>query len=214
VLQRIRDLIEHGASFDAALDEIRRTTMFTTHTPVPAGHDAFPFHLVEKHLAGAWGTLGSNRERFLALGAYDNGGGPQFNMTALAIRSAGSTNAVSQLHGQVTRAMFAPMWPDLPEAQRPVCGGHERRPRADLDCQRALRSLFEVPGNGWLERHDDPELWEGVSRFRITSCGRYARRCAAICSRSCAIERGGAGSTSTSASRALSPRGRCSIRTR
>jgi starch phosphorylase len=58
VLQRIRDLIEHGESFDSALEEVRRTTIFTTHTPVPAGHDAFPFNLVETHLAGAWGTLG------------------------------------------------------------------------------------------------------------------------------------------------------------
>ena len=55
---------------------------------MPAGHDAFPFHLVEKHLAGCWGTLGANRDRFLALGSYDNGGGTQFNMTALALRSA------------------------------------------------------------------------------------------------------------------------------
>jgi starch phosphorylase len=162
VLQRIRDLIEHGASFDVALDEIRRTTMFTTHTPVPAGHDAFPFHLVEKHLAGAWGTLGSHRERFLALGAYDNGSGSQFNMTALAIRSAGSTNAVSQLHGQVTRAMFAPMWPDLPEAQRPVSavtnGVHVPTWIAG-----ELSDLFsKYLGNDWLERHDDPALWEGV----------------------------------------------------
>src|SRR5205807_8406164 len=120
VLQRIRDLIEHGSSFDAALEEIRGTTMFTTHTPVPAGHDAFPFHLVEKHLAGLWGTLGSNRERFLALGAYDNVSGMHLNMTALAIRSSGSTNAVSQLHGNVTRAMFSSMWPDMAEADRPV----------------------------------------------------------------------------------------------
>ena len=68
VLQRIRDLIERGSTFDDALEEIRQTTIFTTHTPVPAGHDAFPFHLVEKHLAGCWGTLGPNRDRFLALG--------------------------------------------------------------------------------------------------------------------------------------------------
>src|SRR6267142_5101933 len=74
VLQRIRDLIERGSSFDSALAEIRRTTVFTTHTPVAAGHDAFPFHLVETPLAGAWGDLGSHRERFLALGHYDNGG--------------------------------------------------------------------------------------------------------------------------------------------
>jgi starch phosphorylase len=162
VLQRIRDLIDHGSSFEAALDEIRQTTMFTTHTPVPAGHDAFPFQLVEKHLAGAWGTLGAHREQFLALGAYDNGAGPQFNMTALAIRSAGSTNAVSQLHGEVTRAMFAPMWPEIPEAQRPVSavtnGVH-----VPTWISGELSELFaRYLGADWLERHDDPALWEGV----------------------------------------------------
>src|SRR5476649_348473 len=117
VLQRIRDLTERGSSFDDALEEIRRTTVFTTHTPVPAGHDAFPFHLVEKHLAGCWGTLGANRDQFLALGSYDNGSGPQFNMTALALRSAAEVNAVSRLHGEVTRSMWKRLWPDAaPEA--------------------------------------------------------------------------------------------------
>jgi starch phosphorylase len=165
VLQRIRDLIEHGSTFDDALEHIRRTTIFTTHTPVPAGHDAFPFHLIEQHLAGCWGTLGANRDRFLALGAYDNGAGMQFNMTALAIRSAGSTNAVSQLHGEVTRAMFAPMWPDLPEAERPVSsvtnGVH-----VPTWIAAELADLFTTHlGAGWLDRHDDPALWEGVLRI-------------------------------------------------
>jgi starch phosphorylase len=162
VLQRIHDLIARGISFDDALAEIRKTTMFTTHTPVPAGHDAFPFSLVEKHLAGCWGSLGDNRDRFLELGSYDNGGGIQFNMTALAIRSAGSTNAVSQLHGEVTRAMFAPMWPDLAEADRPVSavtnGVHVPTWIAG-----DLTDLFTTYlGPGWVERHDDPALWDGV----------------------------------------------------
>jgi starch phosphorylase len=162
VLQRIRDLIEQGTSFDAALAEIRKTTMFTTHTPVPAGHDAFPFSLVEKHLAGCWGTLGANRDRFLALGSYDNGGGVEFNMTALAIRSAGSTNAVSHLHGAVTRAMFAPMWPDVPEADRPVSavtnGVHVPTWIAG-----DLNDLFKTYlGADWADRHDEPSLWDGV----------------------------------------------------
>ena len=87
MLQRIRDLIEKGDTFDSALDEVRRTTVFTTHTPVPAGHDAFPFSLVETHLAGCWGSLGAYRDRFMELGQYDNGSGPQFNMTALALRA-------------------------------------------------------------------------------------------------------------------------------
>jgi starch phosphorylase len=162
VLQRIRDLTERGSSFDDALQEIKQTTVFTTHTPVAAGHDAFPFHLVEKHLAGCWGSLGPNRDRFLALGSYDSGGGPMFNMTALALRSAGAVNAVSQLHGKVTRSMWAPMWPDTPEAQRPVAsvtnGVHVPTWIAS-----DLADLFtKYLGSNWLERHDDPALWQAV----------------------------------------------------
>jgi starch phosphorylase len=165
VLQRIRDLTERGASFDAALEEIRRTTVFTTHTPVAAGHDAFPFYLVEKHLAGCWGTLGPNRDRFLALGSYDNGGGALFNMTALALRSAAEVNAVSQLHGKVTREMWAPMWPDTPEPQRPVTSvtnGVHVPTWIALD----LADLFEkYLGSHWLDRQDDPALWEAVRQI-------------------------------------------------
>ncbi len=158
VLQRIRDLIEHGSSFDLALAEIRASTVFTTHTPVAAGHDAFPFWMVEKHLAGCWGTLGTDRERFLALGAYDNGGGAQFNMTALALRSAGSVNAVSQLHGEVTRSM----WAGISEADGKVTsvtnGVHIPTWIAN-----ELAALFSTPlGQDWIDRHDDPTLWNGV----------------------------------------------------
>ena len=120
VLQRIRERLEAGDTFERALEEVRRTTVFTTHTPVPAGHDAFPFHLVEKHLASAWGTLGAHRDKFLALGHYDNGGGPMFNMTALAIRASGSTNAVSRVHRDVTAEMWAPLWPPTAPEERPV----------------------------------------------------------------------------------------------
>jgi glycogen phosphorylase len=162
VLQRIREMTEHGTSFEEALDEIRRTTVFTTHTPVPAGHDAFPFYLVEKHLAGCWGTLGANRDKFLALGAYDNGGGPMFNMTALAIRSAGSTNAVSQLHGEVTREMFAPMWPELPAPERPV-GSVTNGVHTLTWIAADLADLFaKYLGGNWAERNDDPAMWDAV----------------------------------------------------
>jgi glycogen phosphorylase len=162
VLQRIRDLIEHGSTFDDALAEIRQTTIFTTHTPVPAGHDAFPFHLVEKHLAGCWGTLGDYRDRFLALGLYDNGGGPQFNMTALAIRSAGSTNAVSKLHGEVTRAMFAPMWPDVPEAERPVSAVTNGVHVPTWIAGELFELFSKYLGADWLDLHDDPAIWDRV----------------------------------------------------
>lgn len=159
-LQRIRELIEKGQSFQDALADVRRSTVFTTHTPVPAGHDAFPFHLVEKHLAGSWGDIGEHRQDFLALGEYDNGSGSQFNMTALALRTSAHINGVSALHGEVTRSMWRPMWPDTPADQIPV---------------RSITNGVHVPtwmaagvfdllnrhfGPGWLDNVDDPALWE------------------------------------------------------
>ncbi len=162
VLQRIRDLIERGSTFDAALEEIRATTVFTTHTPVPAGHDAFPFHLVEKHLASCWGSLGPNRDRFFALGSHDGGGGPQFNMTALAMRSAGSINAVSRLHGSVTRAMWGAIWPDLPESARPVASVTNGVHLPTWIAADLAQVFSKHLGPDWLDRHDDPQLWAGV----------------------------------------------------
>ncbi|PWT82314.1 MAG: alpha-glucan phosphorylase [Blastocatellia bacterium] len=162
VLQRIRDLIEQGSTFDDALTEIRGTTVFTTHTPVPAGHDAFPFHLVEKHLAGCWGTLGANRDKFLALGSHDAGAGEQFNMTALAMRSSSEVNAVSQLHRAVTRSMWGSIWPGLAEDDRPV-GAITNGVHVSTWLANDLAHLFtRYLGSDWVDRHDDPGLWDGV----------------------------------------------------
>src|SRR5207244_12597766 len=71
VLERVREAVERGESFEAAIEQVLRCTVFTTHTPVAAGHDAFPFRLVETHLAGCWGKLGEHRDDFLTLGNYD-----------------------------------------------------------------------------------------------------------------------------------------------
>src|SRR5688572_7013316 len=162
VLQRIRDLCEVGWTFDAALDEVRRTTVFTTHTPVAAGHDAFPFHLVETHLAGAWGDLGDYREKFLALGHYDNGGGSLFNMTALALRTSGAVNGVSQLHGEVTKQMWRPIWPDRPAEDLPV-GFITNGVHVPTWIASDMSSLLERHlGADWLDRHDDPAVADRV----------------------------------------------------
>jgi glycogen phosphorylase len=164
VMQRIREMLDAGLGFDDALAEVRRTTVFTTHTPVPAGHDAFPFSTVEKHLAGSWGPLGEHRERFLALGEYDNGNGAgsQFNMTALALRSSGSVNAVSQLHGQVTRSMWTPMWPDVPLDQLPV-GAVTNGVHASTWVASDLAVLFDRHlGRDWNDHLDDTAFWDRV----------------------------------------------------
>jgi starch phosphorylase len=162
VIQRIRDLCEHGRSFDAALEEVRRTTAFTTHTPVAAGHDAFAFHLVEAHLAGAWGDMGSHRERLLALGHYDNGGGPLFNMTALALRTSGAVNAVSELHRDVTRHMWASIWPEKRFDELPVKAITNGVHVATWLSSEISAVLQRHLGADWYERHDDPTIVDRV----------------------------------------------------
>jgi starch phosphorylase len=160
-LQRIRDLVEHGAHFDQALRTVRETTAFTTHTPVAAGHDAFPFSLVETHLAGCWGSLGELREAFLALGGYDNGQGTQFNMTTLAMRTSGAINAVSQLHGDVTRVMWEPLLHELgrENAIASVTNGVHVSSWLAVDVAR----LFDKYLDGrWREEHDDLQVWDEV----------------------------------------------------
>src|SRR5688572_30711068 len=162
ILQRLRDRLAEGLSWDAALAEVQRTTVFTTHTPVPAGHDAFPFNLVEQQLASCWGSMGAERDNFLALGTYDNGAGPQFNMTALAMRSAGAINAVSQLHGTVTREMFAPLWPDVADADRPV-GAITNGVHVPTWVAGRLGGLFDRHlGAQWRDRYDEPAFWMAV----------------------------------------------------
>lgn len=159
-LQRIREQLERGLTFDEALAAVRRSTAFTTHTPVPAGHDAFPFHMVEKHLAGCWGELGQHRERFLALGQHDSGHGSQFNMTALAMRTAEHVNAVSALHGEVTRSMWRSIWADAPAEQVPVRSITNGVHVPTWMAAPVLAMFTRHFGAGWLDRLDDQSLWD------------------------------------------------------
>ncbi|HZP00497.1 MAG TPA: alpha-glucan family phosphorylase [Terriglobia bacterium] len=162
VLERLRELLERGEGFEEAVDQIRSTTVFTTHTPVPAGHDAFPFHLVEGHLEGSWEALGQHRGAFLELARYDNGGGPLFNMTALALRTSSAINAVSLLHQQVTNRMWGPIWPGVPDAERPVKaltnGIHIPTWIAPV-----IADLFDrYLGRNWREQNEDQNYWDQV----------------------------------------------------
>jgi len=162
-LERIREILERGESFKAALEEVRRGTLFTTHTPVPAGHDAFPFDLVESYLAGFWDSFGPWRDDFLKLGHCDNGGGPMFNMTALAFRAAGATNAVSKVHGRVTRETWARLWPGIPESERAVrvvTNGIHVSTWIAPD----MAKLFErYLGNDWRDHEDEASFWDRIS---------------------------------------------------
>jgi starch phosphorylase len=162
-LERIRELEASGESFNVALEKVRRSTVFTTHTPVAAGHDAFPIELVEAYLGGWWNSVKSSRDEFLRLGYYNNGSGPMFNMTALAIRTTGATNAVSQLHGRVTLDMWAPLWSSAAEGVRPpktVTNGVHVPTWIATDM---LRLFEKYLGTNWMAEHDAAEFWDGIS---------------------------------------------------
>ena len=108
-LERIRELVNGAAlSFDEALEVVRSSTLFTTHTPVPAGIDRFPRGLVEHHFGPPDNALGLPIDRVLALGSEYAAGGDAsvFNMALMGLRVAQRANGVSLLHGDVSRDMF------------------------------------------------------------------------------------------------------------
>nr|BFE83123.1 hypothetical protein GCM10020093_057240 [Planobispora longispora] len=117
-LERIRELTEARLSFEEALEAVRAGTVFTTHTPVPAGIDRFPTELIARQFGGenSWPTVPV--DRILALGAEDEPG--KFNMAAMGMRLAQRVNGVSELHGEVSREMFQGLWPGFDIAEVPI----------------------------------------------------------------------------------------------
>ena len=121
-LERIREYQGDGLSFDEALERSRAGTVFTTHTPVPAGIDRFPRELIERYFAADGGGVALPLDRVLALGAetYPGGDPHVFNMAVMGMRLAQRVNGVSVLHGEVSREMFAGLWPGFDTAEVPV----------------------------------------------------------------------------------------------
>jgi len=162
VLERLRELVKEGQSLSQAKDQVKASTVFTTHTPVPAGHDIFPADLMRSQFAGYWEELGLTFGDFMALGKHPTHSENEFHMTALAIGLASSVNGVSREHARVSRAMFADLWPDLPENRVPI---------------RAVTNGIHIPtwiapemnqlyckylGPAWRDQCDDPALWQRV----------------------------------------------------
>lgn len=111
---------EHGAFFNAS-KKLSQRVVFTTHTPVPAGHDMFPAHMMERYLGGYIWEMREPWRRFLALGRHDPTDDDEpFNMTLLALRLSGRRNGVSKLHGEVSRRMWHGVWPGIAEEETPI----------------------------------------------------------------------------------------------
>lgn len=151
---------ESDCSFDEAFREVSSRTVFTTHTPVAAGHDWFPPDLVEFHLATFRESLGLSRDAFLDLGRFHPGKADDgFCMTILALRAAHRTNAVSSANGRVSRRMWTGLWPGRTEDQVPI--GHVTNGvHVDTWLAPEMRALFHrVLGPDWPRRLSHADFW-------------------------------------------------------
>ena len=123
ILELINQIMqEKKVSFNIAKDIVSSKTVFTTHTPVPAGNDIFPLSLVETYFDGIWEKYGISKNEFLKMGMAPNSEveNSEFNMGILALKVAGKKNGVSKLHGAVSRELFAEVWPNIIAHESPI----------------------------------------------------------------------------------------------
>lgn len=121
-LERIRELVrEHNLTIPEATEVVRSRSVFTTHTPVAAGHDAFPLALMDTYFHAYWASLGMDRHQFMELGLeVSDSGEERYSMTVLALTLSGRYNGVSRLHGDVSSEMWKDRWPGVPAAENPI----------------------------------------------------------------------------------------------
>ncbi|MDX6539061.1 MAG: glycogen phosphorylase [Gaiellales bacterium] len=208
-LERVRVLVEGGSDPEHALQVVRSRTLFTTHTPVPAGIDRFSHDLMARMFGPGGVPTGLSLERLLALGAETGGDTPVFNMAALGIRMAARVNGVSRLHGRVARAMFAPLWRGVAVDEVPIShvtnGVHAETwvgPEFAAIYRKRLGDGYGARSAGWnrLSSVTDAELFEARADARLRLVGEVRRRLAAQ-----AEERGDAASARTHLAEVLDP---------
>jgi starch phosphorylase len=164
VLEAVRSRMEdEGIDFRRAVSRVSREVVFTTHTPVPAGHDRFDAGLIEEHLGPIRDQIGISHETLMGLGREDPGNPHEaFCMTVLGLRLSRRANAVSSLHGEVSREMWTGLFPGKPEEAVPIGhitnGVHVPTWLAPQMFQLYDRHL----GTGWHERSGEAKTWDGI----------------------------------------------------
>jgi starch phosphorylase len=164
-VERIRVLMQQrGLSFYEAREVAAAGTVFTTHTPVPAGIDVFAPALIDEYFRDAYPTLGLSREEFLSLGRQNPfDGAESFSMAVLAIRLAEHVNGVSQLHGSVSRDMFKKVWPELPVGEVPIGAITNGVHAGFWTTGSEVEPLFDrYLGADWREDPPDPQVWQAA----------------------------------------------------
>ncbi|MEO7754602.1 MAG: alpha-glucan family phosphorylase [Terracoccus sp.] len=187
-VERITELVrDHGLAFDEALEAVRSATVFTTHTPVPAGIDRFDAAKINLFFGGANAIDGVPVERLLALGAEDYAGGQPgiFNMAVMGLRLAQRANGVSELHGVVSRGMFDGLWPGFDEVEVPITsitnGVHAPTwvDRTVYDVARQHLGTADVAGSDAWDRIDEvpaAAIWSAKREMREKLVADVRRR--------------------------------------
>jgi starch phosphorylase len=195
-LERMRRaIVDDGLTFDEAVEATRSASIFTTHTPVPAGIDRFPRELIETYFAGWAGECGVTVDQLMALGHRPGDAADErFNMAVMGLRLAGRANAVSALHGEVSREMFADLWPDLDDGDVPITsvtnGVHSgtwvSADMTDLLSRHVLPEWDEADAATWARVWftPDDELWsvKAQARARLVELVRSRSRDRAVTS--------------------------------
>jgi starch phosphorylase len=163
MLERLREGVATGQEFGDAVLEVRRSTLFTTHTPVPAGHDHFDLSSVAE-CAGAdfLMSFGPAAAHLLGLGVHPRREPNQFHMTVLAMRLAGHVNGVAQRHGRVSREIWADLWGHRPVDDVPIGQVTNGVHLATWMANPVMRLLDHHLGPDWGERLDEPETWDAI----------------------------------------------------
>ncbi len=162
MVERVRELCARGASWDDAVRAVRNTTVFTTHTPVPAGHDVFTHAELLACAEPMTDDPGFDTPRVLALGRHPENGSDEFHMTVAAIRLARRVNGVSRVHGAVTQRMWRSLWPERPLDRLPI-GYVTNGVHLPSWVANAMVDLLDRELDpGWGDRMDDPALLERV----------------------------------------------------
>ena len=165
-LEAIREAMESdGLHFDEALREVAQHTVFTTHTPVPAGHDRFDAALIEEHLGPLRDRLGISHDQLMGLGRVDpHNAGETFCMTVLSLKLSRRANAVSSLHGHVSRRMWAHLWPWRVEEEIPIghiTNGVHIPTWLAWHMQQLYDRNFPVD---WFNHVGESDVWQGIHR--------------------------------------------------
>ena len=160
ILERVRSLVAEGTPMETALEAVAANTVFTTHTPVPAGHDQFNDGTVMPYLKSGFGELSNAPDKLAALARPPGGG--DFNMTALAIRGARYVNGVSRIHGGVSQRLLKDFWPHVTPEENPVGYVTNGVHVTTFLAPEWGEVLDRFLGVGWMHRLGHPGIWEKI----------------------------------------------------